>query len=67
MKLNDLLTTLRTIDFERVEIRDSNNNEMFTCPANSETLLSYKDYIVIEWFPRGATDKGVTFTVLIMK
>lgn len=81
MKLKDMILTLRTIAYERVEIRDEYGNEIFTCntsdlsgPPTSSTSLSsasfwetYKDYKVVEWFPHGAPYKDATFTVYIKK
>lgn len=65
MTLGDMLRTLRTAPYERVEIRDFEGNEIFTCPANSEGVLPFKDYDVIEWFPHGAPNKDATFTIYV--
>ena len=67
MKLRDMLTTLRTHEFERVEIRDFEGNELFTCPVDSEVIIPFKDCDVSEWFPHGAPHKDATFTVYIRR
>lgn len=67
MKIIDMLITLRTAPYERIEVRDLEGNEICTCPANSEGLNPYKDFDVIEWFPHGAPNKDATFTVYIEK
>lgn len=65
MKLRDMINTLRTAQFERIEIRDFEGNEIFTCPVVSEGIKIYADWVVTEWFPRGADKKGATFTVYV--
>lgn len=79
MKLKDMILTLRTVAYERVEVRDEYGNEIFTCntsvfsgpPTSSTCSLNasfwetYKDYKVVEWFPHGAPGKDATFTVYI--
>lgn len=65
MTLGDMLRTLRTSQYERIEVRDIEGNEIFTCPASSEGIMSFKDYEVIEWFPHGAPNKDATFTVYV--
>lgn len=67
MRLDDMLKTLRTIRYERVEIRDVEGNEMFTCPADSEAITPFKNYTVTEWFPHGAANKDASFTVYIKR
>ena len=67
MRLHDMLKTLRTIQYERIEIRDSEGNEILTCPASSEALTSYMDYIITEWFPHSAPNKDATFTVYVKR
>ena len=67
MRLGDMLTTLRTIHYERVEIRDFEGNELFTCPADSEAIMHFKDCEVTEWFPHGAANKDASFTVYIKR
>ena len=64
MTLGDMIKTLRTQN-ERVEIRDSDNNEICTCPADSVDNIPFKDYYVTQWFPHGAPGKDATFTVCI--
>ena len=65
MKLIEMLRTLRTAQFERIELRNDENNEILTCPAISDILMRFNDYEVMEWFPHGAPSKDATFTVLI--
>lgn len=65
MKLGDMIKALRRAAYERVEIRDSDNNEICTCPANSVDNIPFKDCYVTEWFPHGAPGKDATFTVCI--
>ena len=65
MTLGDMIETLRITQYERVEIRDSDNNEICTCPAGSVDNMPFKDYYVTEWFPHGAPNKNATFTVCV--
>lgn len=65
MKFGEMIETLRAAQYERVEIRDSDNNEICTCPANSEGITLFKDYYVTAWFPHGAPNKDATFTVCV--
>ena len=65
MKLKDMIDTLRTATYERVEIRDNQNNEICTCSTESEGWKPYQDRKVVRWFPHGAPKKDATFTVLI--
>lgn len=65
MKLKDMISTLRTVNYEKVEIRDKWGNEICTCPTNSEGWKQYQDRKVVEWFPHGAPYKDATFTVYI--
>ena len=67
MRLDDMLITLRTAQYERVEIRDAEGNEIFTCPADSEAIMPFKDCTVTEWFPHGAANKDASFTVYIKR
>ena len=67
MKLGEMITTLRTIRYERVEIRDVEGNEIFTCPADSEAITPFKNHTVTEWFPHGAANKDASFTVYIKR
>ena len=67
MTLGDMLITLRTLQYERVEIRDFEGNEIFTCPADSEAIMLFKDRDVTEWFPHGAVNKDASFTVYIKR
>lgn len=65
MRLGDMLKTLRTIFNERIEIRDSEGNEILTCPASSKAIIPFEDCEVTEWFPHAAPNKNATFTVYI--
>ena len=65
MTLKDMISTLRTITSERVEIRNYAGNEILTCPTNATGWEVYKDCKVVEWFPHGAPGKNATFTVYI--
>jgi len=67
MRLGDMLKTIRTAQYERVEIRDVEGNEILTCPADSEATTPYKDCDVTEWFPHGAPNKDATVTVYIKR
>lgn len=67
MKLGDMLTTLRTAQYERVEIRDAEGTEIFTCPSLSDAVKQYLECEVTEWFPHGAPNKDATFTVCIRR
>lgn len=62
-----MIKTLRTSPYERIEIRDNEGNEIYTCPVTSEVLRLLEDYVVIEWFPHGAPNKDATFTVYVSK
>lgn len=66
MKLKDMISTLRTVAYERVEIRDECGNEILTCRTSGLSgWETYKDCKVVEWFPHGAPHKDATFTVYI--
>lgn len=65
MTVDDMIKTLRRPDHERIEIRDSDNNEICTCPANSVHNMPFKDCYVTAWFPYGAPGRDATFTVCI--
>lgn len=65
MTLGDMIKTLRTAQYERIEIRDDYGNEILTCPASSEGVMPYAKHTVIEWFPHGAPNKDATFTVYV--
>lgn len=65
MKLKDLLSTLRTIQFNTVEIRDENNLILFTAPATSPALEPYLEHEVLEWFPSNI-NKDINFTVSLI-
>lgn len=65
MELKEMIESLRTIDYETIEIRDKWGNEICTCPTNSEGWKQYQNRKVIEWFPHGAPNKYASFTVYI--
>ena len=65
MTLKDMIDTLRTPAYERVEIRNEDNYEILTCPTTSESWKQYQDCKVVSWFPHGAPNKDATFTVYI--
>ena len=65
MKLKDMISTLRTIQFERIELRDDCENELFTCRADSYAITPYLEYEVIQWFPHGASKNNSDFTVYV--
>ena len=65
MELYDMINTLYPTINERVEIRDSNSNELFTCPVDSDELSRYGECEVISWFPHGAPGKDATVTIAI--
>lgn len=63
MILKDMISMLRTITYERVEIRNEDGYEILTCPTNSVAWKTYQNCKVVEWFPYGSPDKDATFTV----
>ena len=65
MKLKDMIDTLRTPAYERIEIRTEDGYEILTCPTVSEIWKQYQDCKVVSWFPHGAPYKDATFTVYI--
>lgn len=65
MKLCEMIETLYPDLNERIEVRDSENNELFTCPIYSEGLEHYMKCEVVRWFPHGAPGKDATFTVAV--
>lgn len=65
MKLKEMIQTLRTANYERVEIRNEDGWEIATFPANSTAIAPYLDCEVSEWFPHGAPGKAADFTVYI--
>ena len=66
MKLKEMIEKLRTINFEKIELRSGEDgNEILTCPTTSKGWEPYKGCEVIEWFPHGAPNKDATFTVYI--
>lgn len=67
MTLGEMIKTLRTVQYERVEIRDENGNELFTCRTDSSVLTPYLGYAVTEWFPHGAPKSNADFTVYVFK
>lgn len=66
MTLGEMINTLRTARYERVEIRDDYGNEILTCKTSGLSgWETYKDCKVVEWFPHGAPNKDATFTVYV--
>lgn len=65
MKFKEMIETLRTTVYERVEIRNSDNCEICNVPAAASGLNPYLDCDVVSWFPCGAPGKNATFTVLL--
>ena len=65
MTLKDMICTLRTSQFERIELRDDYGNEIFTCSTDSSGLTPYLEYTVTEWFPHGAPKSTADFTVYV--
>ena len=49
MTIKDMITHLRTK--ERMEVRDEQGYELFTCDTDSAVLFDYWDREVTEWFP----------------
>lgn len=67
MTLKDMISTLRTIQYERIEVRDDYGIEIFTCKTDSSALKPYLGYTVTEWFPHGAPGSSADFTVYVWK
>ena len=67
MKLKDMISTLRSSQLERIEIRDDAGNELFTCKIDSSVLTPYLEYGVTQWFPHGASGSNADFTVYVFK
>lgn len=65
MKLCEMIETLFPAMHERIEVRDSENKELFTCPIYSDGLEPYMKCEVVRWFPHGAPGKDATFTVAV--
>lgn len=65
MLVKDMLNSLRTINYERVCIRDKEGNEICTCYTNSEGISPFTNYVVTEWFPHGTSPTGATFTIYV--
>lgn len=65
MTLKEMIDTLRTVAYEKVEIRDEEGNEILTSPTTAKGWEPYQNCNVIEWFPHGAPNKNATFTVYI--
>ena len=63
MTIKDMITHLRTK--ERVEVRDEQGYELFTCDTDSAVMFDYWDREIIEWFPHHAPNSACTFTVSI--
>lgn len=63
MTIRDMITHLRMK--ERVEVRDEQGYELFTCDTDSTVMFDYWDREVVEWFPQSAPNKQCDFTVTI--
>lgn len=63
MTIKDMITRLRTK--ERMEVRDEQGYELFTCDTDSAVLFDYWDKEVTEWFPHPAPNRHCDFTVTI--
>ena len=63
MNVKDMITRLRTKN--RVEVRDEQGNELFTCDSDSTVLFDYWDREITEWFPYHQAYRVCDFTVYI--
>jgi len=63
MTVKDLITHLRMK--QRMEVRDEQEYELFTCDTDSAVMFDYWDREVVEWFPHSAPNKVCDFTVYI--
>ena len=63
MTIKDMITRLNTK--ERMEVRDEQGYELFTCDTDSAMMFDYWDREVIKWFPRPAPNRVCDFTVFI--
>lgn len=63
MTVKDMITHLR--GKERMEVRDEQGYELFTCDTDSAVMFDYWDREVIEWFPGPAPNRVCDFTVFI--
>ena len=63
MTIKDMITHLRTK--ERVEVRDEQGYELFTCDTDSTVMFDYWDREIKEWFPHPAPNRVCDFTVFI--
>lgn len=53
MKLKDMIETIRSPEFYRIELRNSEGEELMTCRASSEDLEPYMEMTVWDWIPHG--------------
>ena len=65
MTLIDMISTLRTKEYERVEIRNEEGYEIMTCKTDSKGIAPYLNCEITEWFPHAAPFKHCDFTVYI--
>ena len=65
MTLEEMIKTLRTYQYERIEIRNEEGNEILSCPVTSKGIVPYLECTVAQWFPHGAPNKDATFTVYV--
>lgn len=63
MTIKDMITRLNTR--ERIEVRDKQGYELFTCNTDSTVLFDYWNKEVIKWFPQPAPNRVCDFTVFI--
>lgn len=61
MTIKDIVTHLRTR--VRMEVRDEQDYELFTCNTDSAVLFDYWDREVKEWFPRYGIKCDFTVTI----
>ena len=63
MTIKDMITHLRTK--KRVEVRDEQGNELFTCDSDSTVLFDYWDREITKWFPHTHVYRACDFTIYI--
>lgn len=61
MTIKDMTTHLH--DKQRMEVRDEQGYELFTCNTDSAVLFDYWDREVKEWFPRHGIKCDFTVTI----
>lgn len=63
MKLGEIISKLRIPG--EIEVRNEQNETLFSCKTSSPVLLNYLNCEVTEWFPGHAPFARADFTVLI--